>query len=555
MVARVEQQLKDGLKQALTSALAQEDIEYSPEELPEIEVEVPREKEHGDYATNLALVMAGKFKRSPREVAGLIVNNFSCELVAGVDIAGPGFINFDLNQNWLYRTLKIIHELGQDYGEIDLGQGQSVQIEFVSANPTGPLHVGHSRGAVVGDVLANIMEAAGYRVDREYYINDAGNQVNLLGKSTLIRYKQQCGQEIELPENGYAGDYLKEIAAELYEEHGQSLLELPSIEQQSIARDFAYRRMLENIRQDLNDFGIKFDNWFSEQELHHQGKIDQALGFLREQGFLYDEDGATWFKASNFGDDKDRVVVKSDGELTYLAADIAYHYDKIKRGYDRLINIWGADHHGYITRVKAALEAFGYDEDRLQVLLVQMVTLLRGGTKVPMSKRAGDFVTMRDVFEEVGVDAARYFYIMRSNDSHLDFDLELAKEQSTKNPVYYIQYAHARIDSILEKVKPQHRNRDNLDLELLETEAEIDLMKFLARFPEEIKVSAGSLQPHNLSNYAYDLANAFHIFYNKCQVITGNEALGASRLYLVEATQQVLKNVLSLLEIEAPEQM
>ena len=553
VVAEVENNLKDNLKEALKAAAEQEEITL--DELPEIEVEVPREKEHGDYATNLAMVCAGIFKRSPRQVAELIIDNFSYDLVEEIEIAGPGFINFTFNQSWLHKALKLITKMGSEYGSTDFGQGENVQIEFVSVNPTGPLHVGHSRGAIVGDVLHNIMEKAGFEVDKEYYINDAGNQMDILGRSTMVRYKQECGIDTDLPEEAYVGDYVKDIAREIKAEKGEELLDQSETEQLEFCREFAYQKMMNIIEEDLNDIGIEFDVWFSERILHEEGKIDEAIEALREKGYIFEENDALWFKSTEFGDDKDRVVIKSDGKPTYLAADIAYHLNKLERDYDQLINIWGADHHGYIPRVKAVIEAFGYPADKLEVLIVQIVTLLRDDEKVPMSKRAGTFVTMREVMEEVGKDAARYFYVMRSTDSHFDFDLDLAKEESTDNPVYYIQYAHARIQSILDNLDEDMTIDKELDLSCLGEEAELDLMKHLARFPEIIKLSADRREPHHMANYAYELANNFHVFYNKCRVITDDEELSRARLYLVLAAKQVLINALDILGVTAPDEM
>ena len=553
MMAKVEKKLKENLKTALDKAVQEKGLELK--EYPEIEVEIPREKEHGDYATNLAMVLASTFKTSPREVADILVDKFSSDLVEDIEIAGPGFINFTLDNSWLYDTVHKIIEDGKNYGETDFGQGEKVQIEFVSVNPTGPLHVGHSRGAVVGDVLSRILKTTGFEVDKEYYINDAGNQMDVLGKSTLVRYKQVLGQDVEMPEEAYVGAYITDIAEEIKEEKGDEILDLPEDEQLVFCREFAYDRCLETIKKDLKEFEIDFDVWFSERYLHDENKIDEAIEKLEEKGYIYRENEAVWFKASEFGDDKDRVVVKSDGNKTYLAADIAYHLNKLERGYDKLINIWGADHHGYISRVKASIQAFGYPKDTLEVIVVQMVTLLRDGETVPMSKRAGNFVTMREVMEEVGKDAARYFYVMRSTDSHFDFDLELAKKENTDNPVYYIQYAHARIQSIMENLDEDIDLDSEVDLSNLTHEAEMELMKMMAHYPEMLKLSAERKEAHHVANYAYDLANAFHVFYNKCRVITDDKELSKARVYLVKAARQVLRNVLNVLGISAPDQM
>lgn len=550
MIEKVETNLREAIKVGLIKTLEQKNINL--EKIPEIKVEVPREKEHGDYATNIALVMAKHFKKSPRRVAELLKENIKYDLIKEISIAGPGFINFNFKNSWLYKTIDLIDKLGEDYGKIGVGANKRVLIEFVSANPTGPLHVGHSRGAVVGDMAANIMEAAGYNVDREYYFNDAGNQIDILAESTLIRYKQLFDIEIDLPKNAYHGKYLIDIAKQLKDKYGENLLKKEQKEQLSICKEFSFEKLKLKIEEDLKYFGIKFDNWFYESSLH-DGDIEDAINLLKEKGYTYQKDGALWLKSTEFDDDKDRVIVKSDGSLTYLAADIAYHLDKIKRGYDKLINVWGADHHGYIDRVKASIQALGYPKDILEIIIVQLVNLMRDGEKIPMSKRAGEFVTMTDVIDEVGKDAARYFYIMRSSDSHFDFDLELAKEESNNNPVYYIQYAHARIHSILE-------NAEDIDLKdanykLLDSPEEIDLIKLMARYPEVIKDSAESREPHILANYAYDLANAFHIFYNKRQVISSDNKLSKARLKLVVSLQQVLKNLFSVLGIEAPDQM
>ncbi|MFW6267170.1 MAG: arginine--tRNA ligase [Halanaerobium sp.] len=547
--AAVEAELISFLVESVKKAIYDGDLDL--EKVPEVSIEVPREKGHGDYATNLAMVLAGQAGMNPRRIAEIIVENFESEIVEEVSIAGPGFINFKLKNAWLWNNLKIINKRAEDYGKIDAGRGKRVQVEFVSVNPTGPLHVGHSRGAVVGDVTASIMEAAGFDVEREYYINDAGNQMDILGRSTFLRYREILGEEIEMPEDVYAGDYIKEIAQDLYDEYGKDLMEKEEAERLEICREYAYQQMLKNIEADLEEFGIEFDNWFSERTLHPK-QIEHAIDLLREKGYIFEKEDALWFKSTDFGDDKDRVIIKSDGSPTYLAADMAYHLDKLERGFDKLINVWGADHHGYIPRMKAVIEAFGYDKDVLEVIVVQMVTLLRSGKKMPMSKRAGSFVTMKEVNQEVGTDAARYYYVMRSTDSHLDFDLELAKEESSSNPVYYVQYAHARIHSIIDNAELE---ADDENLDLLTHEAEIDLMKMLAKFPEEIKMIAESRQPHHLTTYAYDLATAFHSFYNNCRVNTDSKELARARLYLVNAARQVLKNVLTLLGISAPEQM
>lgn len=550
IVKKIENNLQNTIKKAVEKSLKEENIQL--EKIPEIKVEVPREKEHGDYATNIAMVMTSHFKKAPRQIAKLIKKYINYDLIEEINIAGPGFINFILKNDWLYETIYLINELKKDYGKTDLNKKKKVLIEFVSANPTGPLHVGHSRGAVVGDMTANIMDAAGYDVKREYYFNDAGNQIELLAESTLIRFKQLCGIDYDLPKNAYHGEYLIDLAKDLKEQEGKKLLKKDKKSQLKICKEFAFKKLKRRIEEDLKYFGIEFDYWFYESTLHN-GDIKEVINQLNKKGYVYEKDDALWLRSTDFSDDKDRVIVKSDGSLTYLAADIAYHLNKLKRGFDKLINVWGADHHGYINRVKASIAALGYPEDILEIIIVQIVTLVRKGKKVPMSKRAGEFVTMRDVIDEVGKDAARYFYIMRSSDSHFDFDLELAKEESSNNPVYYIQYAHARIHSILENAKDI--DFSDADLSLLKEKEEIELIKLMARFPEVIKDSAENRQPHILANYAYDLANVFHVLYNKHMVITSDLKLSKARLKLVVSLQQVLKNLFNILNIDAPDEM
>ena len=552
-INEIEEKLLAALTAAGERVLSAEGIEAK--KLPEIEVEIPREDEHGDYASNLALALGGKLDRNPRQLAEKIAENLEAEIIENVKVAGPGFINFWLDDSWLYETVDKILALKEEYGQTDFGQNKRVQIEFVSVNPTGPLHVGHSRGAVVGDTLASIMQEAGFEVEREYLINDAGNQMDLLGKSTFLRYQELFGREVDMPENSYKGEYVIDIAQDLKAEYGDSLLGKSGAEAEEIAREFAYEKILKIIKEDLHEFGIEFDNWFSERTLHQEGRIEKAVEKLRDKGYIYEEDEAVWFASSEFGDDKDRVVIKSNGSPTYMGADIAYHLDKINRGFDKLINVWGADHHGYIDRMKASVEALGYERDLLEIIIVQIVNLMSGDEKLPMSKREGEFVTMRELMEEVGLDAARYFFIMRSTDSHFDFDLDLAKKESKDNPVYYIQYAHARICSIKDNTEELAADLETADLGLLEDEAEKELLQYLAYYPEEIKQAARQRAPHRLANYIYDLANAFHVFYNKCQVLTEDRQLSLARLKLVEAARIVLVNVLNIIGVSAPEQM
>ncbi|AGB42365.1 arginyl-tRNA synthetase [Halobacteroides halobius DSM 5150] len=550
------QDLQDKLRAKLKEAVKMTDLEV--EVIPDIKLEEPREEEHGDYATNLAMVLSGQAGMPPRKIAEKIVNNLAeLDFLAQMEIAGPGFINFYFNNEWLYDVLLEINKQGSNYGQIDVGANKPVQIEFVSANPTGPLHVGHSRGAAVGDVLANILKLANFDVSKEYYINNAGNQMDLLGKSVAIRYCQLLGEDITLPEDAYHGAYIKEIAQEIVEQEGKAYLPAAQEEEIDYFREYAYEQLIANIEEDLKSFGVEFDNWFSERTLHPDS-IEEVTAKLKEKDLIYEEEGALWFKATEFGDDKDRVVIKDDGTPTYLAADIAYHQNKYQRGFKEVINIWGADHHGYVKRMKSVVEALGYGTEALQIILVQMVSLLRDGKQLQMSKRSGNFVTLKDVVEEVGKDAARYFYVMRSTDSHLDFDLDLAKKESTDNPVYYIQYAHARICSILEQIEEEQIARPEfkqIDFSKLDAEAELNLIKKLADYPVEIAKSAKSREPHHIARFAYDLAAEFHKFYNKCRVLVDDQELVAARLSLVLATKQVLVNVLNLLGVSAPESM
>ncbi len=553
LVQQVEEKLSQEIKRAINNS-----TELNIENLGEIKLEVPRDEAHGDYATNIAMVLAGQAKMAPRQIAEIIKDNLAdVELIEKIEVAGPGFINFFLSNQWLYNVILEVERQQEDYGKVNVGQSKRVQVEFVSVNPTGPLHVGHSRGAVVGDVLSNILVTAGYDVSKEYYINDAGNQMNLLGQSVAVRYQQLLGQDIEFPRDAYQGGYIKDIAQDIIDESKDEYLAAAEAQEYDYFREYAYQRIIANIKRNLADFGIEFDNWFSERTLHPDA-IEEVIQELKGQDLIYEEDDALWFASSNFGDDKDRVIIKDDGNPTYLAADMAYHKNKYDRGFAEVINVWGADHHGYIERMKAVVEALGYDREALKILLIQIVSLSRDGKQVPMSKRAGNFVTMLDVVKEVGKDAARYFYVMRSTDSHLDFDLELAKKESSDNPVYYIQYAHARICSILDQINAENISipeSKNTDLSYLKEGVEIDLIKKIADYPNEIAKSAESREPHHLARFAHELAGVFHKFYNKCHVLNEDKELMEARLVLVKATKQVLNNVLNLLGISSPESM
>lgn len=572
----VKEGLAAAVRKAIQAAAAKGDLAIDG--LPEVTLEIPREKEHGDYATNVAMTLAREARKSPRQIAEIIVKHLdtSGSYIASFEVAGPGFINFQLDARWLGEALRSAEAEGAAYGRLHLGAGEKIQVEFVSANPTGPLHVGHGRGAVVGSVLANLLERAGYAVTREYYINDAGNQIANFAKSLDARYRQALGEEAPFPEEGYHGRDLVELMEKFAAEHGDSYLKKSAEERMAALTRYALAAKLEAIREDLTAFGVTFDVWFSEQSLHDGGELKRTIEWLQKKGHVYEKDGALWLRSTAYGDDKDRVVVRENGMPTYIAADIAYHKNKFERGFDRVINIWGADHHGYIPRMKAAAAALGYDPDALEVLIVQLVTLLRNGEPVVMSKRAGELVTLADVIEEVGKDAARFFFVMRSADSHLDFDLSLARSRSAENPVYYIQYAHARICSILRQAVeagmipevPPGSDLDlgrplaeispgfgRADLSLLNTESEIDLMKKIALFPEEVSQAALRREPHAMARYALELAGLFHPFYNTYRVITEDRGLSMARLVLVDAVRLTLKNALEILGIAAPGRM
>jgi arginyl-tRNA synthetase len=555
----VLEQIKAALKEELAQAAVRAGV-VQPDQLPDIALETPREKEHGDLATNLAMQLTRIAKRNPREIAEAIVGALDKEKagVASVAVAGPGFINFIMKKDPLYRVILETHRQDADYGRVDLGRGRKINVEFVSANPTGSLHLGHARGAAVGDALCNVLAFAGYDVTREYYINDAGNQIANLAASIEARYKQALGLEADMPEDGYYGEDIVGFAAELAEREGDRLLHLPEEERRAYFRAYGLERELAKIRRDLERFRVKFDIWFSETSLYETGKTEQALQELRARGAVYEQDGAVWLRTTDYGDDKDRVLIKNDGTYTYLTPDIAYHKEKYARGYDQLINIWGADHHGYIPRIKAAMALLGNDPDRLTVLIAQMVSLYQNGEKVRMSKRTGKAVTMEELMDEVGVDAIRYFFTMRGVDSHLDFDMDLAISQSNDNPVYYVQYAHARVCSVFRQAAEQGiamRELDRIDFSQLNREAEYELLKKLAEFPQEIAAAAQQYAPHRVIRYVYELATMFHSYYKAERVLTDDAELTQARLALFSAVRIVVRNALRLVGVEAPERM
>ena len=525
--------------------------------LPEIVVEHPQNPEHGDFASGLPLKLARSMRMSPLDIADKISEYLAPPPeVDKVVIAYPGFINFTLRSDWLMRQVDSILDANESYGDLDLGKGKSIQLEFVSVNPTGWLHIGHGRGAVLGSTLANVLAAAGYSTEKEYYINDTGNQIDSFGRSLYIRYQQHLGQEINMPIDGYLGDYMIDLAKEIAEEYGDKFLLLSNEEATSELARIGTAKIMHGIKEDLNLLNVDFDVWFSEKSLFQGGEYQKIMALLQDGGYIAKKENAIWFESSVLGEDKDNVLVRSDGSPTYFASDVAYHYNKfLERKFDTVIDIWGADHQGHVRRMKAVTKALGINPEQLKVLICQLVTLRRGEEIVRVSKRSGDIVTLRELIDEVGSDACRFYFLSRSADSQMDFDIELAKKQSADNPVYYIQYAHARIASILRLAKQRRIEYSQSDVSLLSSEPELTLIRRLVLLPEIIEDVANTLQPHYLPYYAQDLATAFHSFYKQCRVVSQNEALTKSRLSLVCATQIVLAKVLHLMGMTAPERM
>lgn len=554
LLSSIEQTLKDEIKRAILTAEI-----CTEEELPEIVLETPKDKSHGDFATNIAMQLARVAKRAPRQIAEEIVTQIDKQKgqINKIEIAGPGFINFFMDESYLHDVIKTVLEQGEDFGKSDVGKGTRIQVEFVSMNPTGEPHLGHARGAVFGDVLCNVFASAGYDVEREYYINDAGNQIDQLALSIETRYLETLGKEAEMPEDGYYGQDIVEIGKELAEKDGDKWLNRDRNERLSYFREYGLKFQLDRIKQILSDFRVHFDNWFSETTLYADGKIEEVLKTLDEKGYIYEKEGATWFKSTAFGDDKDRVLIKKDGSYTYLTPDIAYHQDKLQRGFDKIIDVWGADHHGYVPRMSAAIQALGYPKKVFSVSIMQMVNVLEDGEIVKMSKRTGKAITLRELVEEVGVDAVRYFFNMRSNDSQLDFDINLARSQSNENPVYYVQYAHARICTMLKQAETKGIVvKGDYDVTLLTTEAEKDLLKQIATFPEVIAEAAKREAPYRITQYVYDLAAQLHRFYNAEKVINeDNLPLTKARIALMKAVKITIYNALKLMGVEAPEKM
>ena len=524
--------------------------------LPEVQLTVPPKKEFGDFASNFAMQSARALRCNPRVLAQYIVENLDCPYVKKAEIAGPGFINFYLNPDWVYDMLARIVEAGENYGNLPKASDEKIQLEYVSANPTGPLHVGHGRGAAVGSALGNLLKAAGYDVEQEYYINDAGNQMNNLARSVNARYLELLGKEIEFPEDGYHGHDIIDTAQRIINKYGDRFLQMGEAERLEEFKTIAYQEKLAALKEDLERFNVRFDVWFSEKTLHEANKIKEACDRLLEKGYMYEQDGALWLKSTAFGDDKDRVVIRDNGVPTYFAADIAYHANKFGRGFDRVINLWGADHHGYIARMKAAMQCMGYQPEQLEILILQMVRLLRDGQEVKMSKRTGQSVTLNELIDEVGTDAARFFFVMRSIDSQLDFDLDLAKKKSNDNPVFYVQYAHARICSIMRQVAEAGITvQGKGDYKLLTEPVEVDLIKKLGEYPEMLATAAKERAVQQVAHYVYDLAGLFHSAYNQCRILGVNEELQQARLAMVMAVGHVVRHALSILGVSAPEKM
>lgn len=586
--------MKQHLAQLISQSLSaiQASGELYLEAQPEIRIERTRDKQHGDFACNIAMVLAKPARTNPRALAQKIVENLpASDQVTKVDIAGPGFINFFVSVNAFHQVVDQVLEQGEQYGRSNVGAGRSVQVEFVSANPTGPLHVGHGRGAAYGATVADLLQAVGYNVHREYYVNDAGRQMDILAASVWLRYLELCGEEFAFPSNGYKGDYVWDIAATLHRNHGDALRHAAVEVFQGVPADapqggdkeehidalidrarsmlgadlylevfdLGLNTILADIRQDLEEFGVHYQEWYSERSLTRSGAVQRMIERLKASGHMYEENGAWWFRSTDYGDEKDRVVVRDNGQTTYFASDIAYHAEKIERGFERVIDVWGADHHGYVPRVKAALSALGDNADKLDVLLVQFAILYRGGEKAQMSTRSGEFVTLRELRDEVGNDAARFFYVLRKCEQHMDFDLDLAKSQSSDNPVYYIQYAHARVFSVMRQLKEKGMVRDQASgsahMHLLHEAHETELMNRLSQYPEVLEAAALQHEPHQLAHYLRELANDFHTYYNAHQFLVENENLRDARLNLIDATRQVIANGLKLLGVSAPENM
>ena len=554
-ILAVKQSIIESIKQAVVEAQNAGKLPEVP--LPDVSIEHPQKAEHGDYATSLPLKLARSTGLNPLNIAKIIASSLDKgEEISDVSIAPPGFINFTLSPDWLAEQVDSILTKEQSYGNIDNGNGKKIQIEFVSANPTGPLHVGHGRGAVLGSALANVLDAAGFKVQKEYYVNDGGNQIISFYRSLYSRYRQSLGIDSEMPAEGYFGSYITELAKELTDEHGDKFLKMSPEEGESKLGKLGLDKMLAQIKDSLESLRVYFDSWFSESSLYEDGQYEKVMSLLKQSGYIAEKESAVWFVSTALGEDKDNVVIRSDGTATYFATDIAYHYNKfIERGFDKVIDIWGADHQGHVSRMEAVVGALGIDPKRLKVIISQMITLKRGGELVKLSKRSGDMISLSEVIEEVGVDACRFFFLCRSADSQMDFDLELAKKESQDNPVYYIQYAYARISSILRLAEEKGINYENGDVSLLNDESELTLIRRMLLLPEIIEMISNTLEPHHLTYYAQDLATVFHSFYKQCRVVTDEIEITKARLKLVASARIVLDRTLSLMGMSAPEKM
>ena len=554
--------MKTFIRQLISSALdhAKKNGDLELSVMSEIVVEKPKEEKFGDFSTSLAMGLAKSERKKPYEIAEILSRHLQCneDNIASVKIAGPGFLNLTMKPSFFLKRLLKVAEQADQYGSSNAGQGKKVLLEFVSANPTGPLHVGHGRGAAVGDMLGRLLDKAGYNVSTEYYINDVGNQMNTLGRSTWSRYLELQDKGNAFPSDYYQGEYIKDIARDIYAQHGNEFLDKEEEQVLPFFREYARNSVLNGIKEDLAKFGVIFDQWFSEKKLYDQQLVDAAVNWLRKEKHIYDKEGAVWLRSSALNDEKDRVLIKQSGEKTYFCSDIAYHKNKIDRGFEWIVDLWGADHHGYVPRMKSALQAMGYDENVFKVMLVQFVSLKRGGEKVSMSTRSGEFETLADVIKEVGIDATRFFFLMRSSDTHLDFDLELAKKESPENPVFYIQYAHARICSIFRTATEQGiKLLDSVDIDLspLKNKEEFVMIKKILAFTETVEKSAELLEVHRIAFYLQDLVGTFHRYYSRNRIVSEDKALSFARLFLMNCLRVTIRNGLSIMGVSAPERM
>lgn len=558
LIGALKAEIANALLAAYHRACVDKELPEAP--APDFTVEVPREAAFGDFSANLAMLLARSARKNPRDIANLLTERIDCidGIIASCEVAGAGFINFRLKEGWQAKLLKEILEQGENFGKNSFYAGEKIQVEFVSANPTGEMHMGNARGAAIGDALYNLFDLCGAEAEKEFYINDAGNQIEKFGFSLEARYLQLLGEDVEFPEDGYHGEDITDTMRELVAEVGDKYQKIESSLRRAFLIEYGLEKKIAAMRATLERFGVKYHVWFSEQTLHESGAIADVLNILREKDYLYEKEGATWLACTKFGEEKDEVVIRANGIPTYYAADIAYHDNKFKRGFGKTIDIWGADHHGHVARMKGALEALGYDREGLEVILMQLVRLVSNGEVVRMSKRTGRYITLNDLLDDIGVDAARFFFTMRSSDSQMDFDLDLAVQQSSDNPVYYVQYAHARICSILSAFLAEGNELpafDKVDFSLLKEAAELQLIRKMADFPDEIILAAKNREPHRIPIFVQDLASLFHNFYTHCRVLTDDKELTNARLYLIKAAAQVIKKGLSIIGVSAPEKM